>query len=95
MKGLNGAWVEEGSKITVEVYEFFKRYFSESISNRPKFICDKFKKLSDQQPFALEAPFTESEIKEAVWSCEGSKLKHQAGRFHFLLSQETLGHGEI
>lgn len=70
---VNNNWIEDPASVKNEIYEHFKTQFSESLEARPKFVSDKFKSISDLQAAALECSFTEEEIKQAVWSCEGSK----------------------
>lgn len=36
-------------------------------------MSDKFKTLSSDQIAAMECEFSEEEIKQVVWSCDGSK----------------------
>lgn len=75
IKGLamNGEWLEDPTTLKQEVFGFFKRHFSEPIPVRPTFSSSKFKKFKEDQAVALERPFLELEIKDAVWACEGSK----------------------
>lgn len=87
IKGLNvnGNWVEDLALIKKEVLSFFKGHFRERIECWPTFFSDKFAKLSSAQVLALEAPFTDEEIKHAVWDCEGSKVSGLDGySFSFL-----------
>lgn len=56
-----------------EVYDHFKKIFTESMLVRPSFVSDKFKTISTYQVLALECAFSDNEIQQAVWCCEGFK----------------------
>lgn len=76
LKGLliNGVWVDDPVKVKLEVHEYFKRHFSEPLQDRPTFCSSKFSFINDVQVSTLDAPFSEEEIKHAVWVCEGFKV---------------------
>lgn len=65
--------IEEPSAVKNEVFDHFKKIFSEPNMDRPRFVSDKFKTISSDQAMALECGFSEKEIQLAFWSCEGSK----------------------
>lgn len=81
VKGLsiNGTWIEDPKSLKEEVYSFFKDHFSEKQPDRPDFFSAKFKTLTDVHNSFLDAPFTAKEIKQAVWSCDGSKALRPYG----------------
>lgn len=70
---IGGAWVTDPVLISKEVFDFFSIKFSEPRRNRPKFISDGFNKISELDNDLLIKPFSEEEIKEAVWSCGSDK----------------------
>ncbi|CAK8576402.1 unnamed protein product [Lathyrus sativus] len=55
------------------VHSFFKGKYTEPEVVRPILEYGGFNKLSISEAKSLEVPFTDSEIKEAVWDCDGSK----------------------
>lgn len=63
---------------------------------RPTFSSGKLKKLQQGQITALESPFLETEIKEAVWACEGSKAPGPDGfTFTFLKAHWDTIKGDV
>lgn len=70
---VNGNWIEDPASVKNEIYDHFKMQFSEPQDARPRFVSDKFKSISALQAAGLESSFSEEEIKQAVWSCDGSK----------------------
>ncbi|XP_058769267.1 uncharacterized protein LOC131643129 [Vicia villosa] len=55
------------------VKENFEDKFVENFLERPSLVGFDFNFLSMEDSHSLETPFLEEEIKEAVWSCDGSK----------------------
>lgn len=53
--------------------------FSENMKSRPRFTSNDFKKLSDPEKLSLEIPFSEEEIKRAIWSCGSDKARGPDG----------------
>lgn len=84
VKGLliNGTWNEEPSPIKDMIYDFFKNHFEEPQPNRLKFTNARFKRFDEDDSKALEAPFTDTEIRNVVWLCGGSKAPGPDG-FNF------------
>lgn len=79
---MNGVWLKDPARL----------HFSESQVVRPTFSSNKFKKLKEGQISALVSFFLESEIKQAIQACEGSKALGPNG-FIFTFSkahQETI-----
>ncbi|XP_058784527.1 uncharacterized protein LOC131659337 [Vicia villosa] len=54
-------------------FNHFKSFFEDSEEGRPNLSGLDFKKLHVTEGLSLERPFTELEIKEAIWSCDGNK----------------------
>ncbi|XP_058746530.1 uncharacterized protein LOC131619457 [Vicia villosa] len=68
-----------------EVRNFFGLKFDESEVSRSVLDGVLFDKLGSIERSSLEAPFSEEEIKEAVWSCDGLKSPGPDGfSFHFI-----------
>lgn len=98
IKGLNvnGCWVEDPSTLKNHIADFFMKHFQEHDPLRPSSISQKFRKLTTDQASLLEAPFTEDEIKHAVWSCGGSKAPGPDGySFSFIKSNWELLKSDI
>ncbi|XP_058754722.1 uncharacterized protein LOC131627879 [Vicia villosa] len=62
--------VEEVKEV---IFEHLESKFKESVEPRPGLDGDIFNKLNLEDKNSLEVPFEENEIKEAAWSCDGSK----------------------
>ena len=70
---VNGCWVTDPPLIKDVVFLFFKNKFDVVPSSRPSFQSNLFKTLSVDQQRTLEAPFSELEIKCAIWDCGADK----------------------
>lgn len=82
-----GVWVEEPAQIKEAVEDHFKRIFLEPWNNRPCPTQLHLKQISLQDNFLLISPFTEEEIREAVWQCDGAKSPGPDGfNFNFIKS---------
>lgn len=60
-------------EVKSEVVDHFLGFFKECDSSRPFLEGEVFRRLDDNARCSLELPFLESEIKEAVCNCDGSK----------------------
>ncbi|CAK8574713.1 unnamed protein product [Lathyrus sativus] len=65
--------VESAKDVKEAIRIFFNLKFIENDSARPILEGIQFKSLNQENSLYLEVPFTNEEIKEAVWSCDGSK----------------------
>ncbi|GKV12050.1 hypothetical protein SLEP1_g23252 [Rubroshorea leprosula] len=65
-----------------EIANFFENMFKEENCKRPKLEGIGFQQITEQDNASLVAPFTENEIKAAVWDCKCSKALSQ-DRFNF------------
>ncbi|KAJ0871997.1 putative RNA-directed DNA polymerase [Helianthus annuus] len=65
-----------------EVFQFFRRKFVEGCRLRPHLFCHGMKELSEEEAEGISSPFTEKEIKEAVFWCGDDKAPGPDG-FNF------------
>ncbi|KAJ9546518.1 hypothetical protein OSB04_019061 [Centaurea solstitialis] len=70
---VNGNCTTDLDKIKDAVGEFFENIFKEEHPIRPCISSPFFKKISDNQQLWLKAPFTNQEVKDAIWSCGQNK----------------------
>lgn len=90
LRGLNiqGVWVDDPLVVKGEVKRVFENKFNEEDGQIPiSFEGLQFNSLDGSQAAKLVELFTEEEIKEAVWSCEGNKSPGPDGfNFNFIKS---------
>ncbi|GJU55117.1 putative RNA-directed DNA polymerase, eukaryota, reverse transcriptase zinc-binding domain protein [Tanacetum coccineum] len=80
-----GVWVNDANTVKQEVFTYFANRFKEERRRRPKFQSIFFQRLSPADIELLESDFTMEEIKDATWSCEGSKSPGLDGlNFNFI-----------
>ncbi|XP_058784290.1 uncharacterized protein LOC131659066 [Vicia villosa] len=65
--------VESVEDVREEVFHHFGNKFIEPEEVRPLLDGIDFKAISSEEAVGLEKPFTEYEIKKAVWDCGGNK----------------------
>lgn len=66
--------MEEVADVKIGIFEHFWCNFRKDFWRRPTIEPDfTRKRISDQDNALLISPFSEEEIKEAVWSCESAK----------------------
>ena len=70
---INGNWCTDHVIIKLEALKFFQSKFHEEWPVRPAFRSNLFRKITDNDKLALEAPITLQEIKNAVWACGNDK----------------------
>ncbi|XP_058767069.1 uncharacterized protein LOC131640701 [Vicia villosa] len=70
--GRNGL-VEWVDGVKEEVKHHFEEFFRENSRSRPESIDLNFKRLSEEDSRWFDRPFTEAEVKDAVWDCDGNK----------------------
>ncbi|KAL4352307.1 hypothetical protein GQ457_06G019270 [Hibiscus cannabinus] len=75
LAGLNtvDGWVTDPNKVKKRVFEFFRKHFNALNRGWKAKLSVMFKQLHQDLAGSLERPFSEAEIKEAIWSCEESK----------------------
>jgi len=77
--------VEQVEELKKEVKNHFEERFQETNFNRPVLDGVEFKQLSEEEKMELEEPFSEEEVKEAIWSCDRNKSPGPDGyNFGFL-----------
>ncbi|KAJ0787048.1 putative RNA-directed DNA polymerase [Helianthus annuus] len=82
---LDGEWVVTPTLLKDTICSFFAEKFLEPLDNRPSLICPNLASASMQENERLVAPFSVSEIKEAVWDCGSDKAPGPDGiNFRFL-----------
>ncbi|KAJ0535737.1 putative RNA-directed DNA polymerase [Helianthus annuus] len=82
---VDGVWVTNPTLIKDKAYAFFADKFREPLAVRPTFCCPNMAKISELEADFLIRPFTLTEIKEAVWSCDGDRAPGPDGfNFKFL-----------
>ena len=87
LKGLicDGSWTSDPSTIQSTIFTHFAERFQDPNPIRHSFLCSSYKKLSTAEASGLETLFSVEEIKEAVWSCNGSKSPGPDGlNFNFI-----------
>ncbi|XP_076905281.1 uncharacterized protein LOC143560998 [Bidens hawaiensis] len=87
MHGLmvHGAWVLDPVVVKREVFNHFATRFLEPLLKRPEIVCAWIGSLNDAEANGLVVPFSLSEIKNAVWDCEGDRLPGPDGyNFRFI-----------
>ncbi|MFS7991078.1 putative RNA-directed DNA polymerase [Helianthus anomalus] len=80
---INGSWCEKPTLIKKKVFEFFRGRFKEEIEERPSLICDRFKRLSEEDANWLVSGFSLDELKSAVWDCGSNRAPGPDG-FNFM-----------
>ncbi|GKC23726.1 putative RNA-directed DNA polymerase, eukaryota, reverse transcriptase zinc-binding domain protein [Tanacetum coccineum] len=94
---INRSWTSDPSQVTSHIFNFHKQKFSNFPFNRPRFISNLFKTLTDSDALFLDGPISSIEIKDAVWSCGSSKAPGPDGfTFKFIKHHwDTVGHNFI
>ncbi|GKV16331.1 hypothetical protein SLEP1_g26989 [Rubroshorea leprosula] len=84
----DGEWFEEPEEVKQTIHDYFRGKFKEEKWNRPSIGTIPVKKISEEDNKMLVSTFTEEEIKEAVWSCDGNKSPGPDG-FNFNLIKKV------
>ncbi|PNX80406.1 cysteine-rich receptor-like protein kinase, partial [Trifolium pratense] len=66
-------WIQGVDSIKNEVKEHFSKIFTEEWVNRPFLQGIDFNKLTNDDNDLLLEPFSEEEVREIIWSCDGNK----------------------
>ncbi|GKU89286.1 hypothetical protein SLEP1_g3443 [Rubroshorea leprosula] len=81
----NNVWIGEVSEVKKFIKEYYELKFQEDEWSKPSLEFNDLKQLSSEENNWLTAQFTEEEIKEAVWNCNGSKSLGPDGfNFNFI-----------
>jgi len=82
---VGGQWCEEPSTVRFEAKKLFENRFKATRDLGVRLDAVEFKSLSAEENLSLIASFTEKEIRDAVWQCEGTKSPGPDGfNFNFL-----------
>jgi len=75
LKGVlvDGVWTVEPNKVREEARAFFSQRFLEPDPHRPTLDGITFQIISQQQNNMLVAPFSEEEVRLAIWDCGSDK----------------------
>ena len=87
MKGVEvgGIWCEEPSTVRLEAKKLFETRFNATKDFGVRLDTIEFKSLSTEASLRLIEAFSEEEVKEVVWQCEGSKSPGPDGfNFNFI-----------
>ncbi|GKV37864.1 hypothetical protein SLEP1_g45836 [Rubroshorea leprosula] len=89
-------YMEQVDEIKEGVANYFQNLFTEERWQRPHLDGLEFKKISAEDNLLLLAPFNKEEVKQAVWSCEGSKALGPDGfNFNFIREMWDLIKGDV
>ncbi|PNX81845.1 cysteine-rich receptor-like protein kinase [Trifolium pratense] len=78
-------WIQGVENVKLEVKNYFTRNFTEDWHNRPFVNGINFNELSTEDNVLLLQPFSEEEVREVIWSCDGNKSPGPDGfNFNFL-----------
>ncbi|XP_058741681.1 uncharacterized protein LOC131614072 [Vicia villosa] len=75
----NGTMVESVEEVNKEVYNHFANKFVEEVPNMPILNGAVLKSIDREESDYIESPFTEEEVKEVIWNCDGSKSPRPDG----------------
>ena len=87
---IDGAWVQQPHLVKNAVLNFFQERFTEQNPCRPTLDGVIFPMIDHNQREGLVAPFSDAEIKDAIWSCDGDKCPGPDG-FNFRFIKEFWG----
>ena len=87
---IESTWVQQPNLIKEEVVKFFAARFTEEKFDRPTLDGVQFNTITCSQREEMSAPFTDPELKDAVWSCGGDKCPGPDG-FNFNFIKEFWG----
>lgn len=94
---VNDIWIEQVEAVKDEIFSHFSSQFTEDDDwTRPTLDGIDFKQLSHLEISALTSPFTDEEIKDAIWSCGSGKSPGPDGfNFRFIKAFWDLFKSEV
>ena len=87
---IESIWVQQPKLVKEEAVKFFDARFTEEKLDRPTLDGVQFNIITHTQREELTSPFTDLELKDAVWSCGGDKCPGPDG-FNFNFIKEFWG----
>ena len=84
---IQGEWIQNPNDVKKEAVNFSLNRFTEQQFCRPTLDGVQFFSINQEQREFLAVPFSNLEIKEAVWSCDGDKCPEPDG-FNFKFIKE-------
>ncbi|XP_022014172.1 uncharacterized protein LOC110913658 [Helianthus annuus] len=89
---IDDEWVTNPISIKQHFYEFYSQLFAEPMLNRPPIHSTPAGYLSHEDGVSLTRPFSLTEIKDAVWECDGDRAPGPDG-FNFKFLKRCWGGG--
>ncbi|XP_068487078.1 uncharacterized protein [Phaseolus vulgaris] len=86
---VGGLWCEEPCTVRAEAKKLFENRFKATGDFGVRLDGVEFKSLTQEDNMSLVADFSEKEVREAVWHCEGSKSPDPMGSI--LISSRKVG----
>ena len=87
---IESIWVQQPKLVKEKAAKFFAARFTEEKLDRPTLDGVQFNIITHTQREELTSPFTDLELKDAVWSCGGDKCPGPDG-FNFNFIKEFWG----
>ncbi|KAJ0788573.1 putative RNA-directed DNA polymerase [Helianthus annuus] len=82
---VDGKWTQEPNKIKKEILSFFRNLYVEKRVVRPLVRCHGIKRISQEDANVISGPFSDKEIKEAVFACGSDRAPGPDGvNFRFI-----------
>ena len=93
---VGGIWCEEPCTVRAEAKKLFENRFKATRDFGVRLEAVELKSLSHEDNLSLVAEFSEEEVRDAVWHCEGSKSPGPDGfNFNFIKNNWEVLKGEI
>ncbi|KAJ0533359.1 putative RNA-directed DNA polymerase [Helianthus annuus] len=82
---IDGVWVADPPLVKDHIFSYFADKFAEPVNTRPELTCPFLSQVTIEEAELLVCPFTLSEVKNAVWECEGDRAPGPDGiNFKFI-----------
>ncbi|GJT94145.1 RNA-directed DNA polymerase, eukaryota [Tanacetum coccineum] len=86
-----GIWCDKMDSIKRVAFSHFSTRFVEPCNSRPLFRSNKFRRLTVLDALSLESAILMEEVRQAVWSCSGSKAPGPYGiNFNFIKKYDDI-----